>query len=127
MSSVSRPRNPFQNYIKVKGLTLTQAANGAPDPQVGSLSCNRGHHWIIEDNIIKYSNTVGMDVGSVSWAFKHYPDQKIGYHVIRRNQIYDSGVAGIIGLSTSNTLVEDNLIARTGWQAHGIRLGNPAF
>ncbi|NLN46987.1 MAG: DUF1565 domain-containing protein [Clostridiaceae bacterium] len=107
---------PFQNYIKVKGLTLTQAANGAPDPQMGSLSCNRGHHWIIEDNIVKYSNTVGMDVGSVSWAFKHIPDQKIGYHVIRRNQIYDSGVGGILGLGTSYTLVEDNLIARTGWQ-----------
>ena len=107
---------PFLSYIKVKGLTMVQAANGAPDPQIGALSCNRGHHWIIEDNIIRNSNTVAIDIGVGSWGYKMLPDQKVGYAVIRRNQIYDSGVAGVLGCSACYTLVEDNVIARTGWQ-----------
>lgn len=107
---------PFLSYIKVKGLTMVQAANGAPDPQIGALSCNRGHHWIIEDNIIRNSNTVGIDIGSGSWAYKKSLESQVGYAVLRRNQIYDSGVAGVLGLSACYTLVEDNIIARTGWQ-----------
>ena len=110
------PEKPYQSYIKVKGLTMLHAANGAPVPQRGALSCNRGHHWIIEDCVIQYANALGMDIGHEAWSLKKEPDQKIGYGVLRRNQILDSGVCGIAGFGAAYCLIEDNLIARTGWQ-----------
>ena len=58
------PDIPFLSYIKVKGITCAHAATGAPVPQRGAMSCFRGHHWIIEDCIIDWSNAVGIDVGN---------------------------------------------------------------
>jgi hypothetical protein len=110
------PAKPFQSYIKVKGLTMLHAANGAPVPQIGALSCGRGHHWIIEDCVIGWANALGIDIGNEGWSIRRRPDQVIGYAVLRRNQILDCGVCGIAGIGASYTLVEDNVIARTGWQ-----------
>ena len=50
------PDEPFLSYIKVKGLTCAHAATGAPVPQRGAISCYRGHHWIIEDCTVDWSN-----------------------------------------------------------------------
>lgn len=61
------PEFPFLSYIKVKGITCAHAATGAPVPQRGALSCYRGHHWIIEDCTIDWSNAVGIDVGNECW------------------------------------------------------------
>ncbi len=110
------PRVPFLSYIKVKGLTFAHAANGAPVPQHGALSCRRGHHWVIEDCTVKWANAVGFDVGNEGWSLKKLPDQVIGNTVIRRCCLYDCGVCGIAGVGATNMLIEDNLIARTGWQ-----------
>lgn len=110
------PAKPFLSYIKVKGLTMLHAANGAPVPQIGALSCGRGHHWIIEDCTIAYANALGIDIGNEGWSLKWDSAHPIGYTVLRRNQIFDCGVCGIAGIRASYTLVEDNVIARTGWQ-----------
>lgn len=110
------PEKPFLSYIKVKGLTMLHAANGAPVPQIGALSCRRGHHWIIEDCTVQWANAVGIDIGNEAWSLKRRPGQQIGHTVLRRNQILDCGVCGVAGYGASYTLVEDNLIARTGWQ-----------
>lgn len=61
------PEFPFLSYIKVKGITCAHAATGAPVPQRGALSCYRGHHWIIDDCTIDWSNAVGIDVGNECW------------------------------------------------------------
>ena len=53
------PEVPFLSYIQVKGLTCAHAATGAPVPQRGAISCYRGHHWIIENCKIDWSNGVG--------------------------------------------------------------------
>lgn len=110
------PVKPYQSYIKVKGLTMMHAANGAPVPQKGALSCGRGHHWIIEECVIRYANALGMDIGHEAWSLKRDSNRMIGHTVLRRNQILDSGVCGIAGYGAAYCLIEDNLIARTGWQ-----------
>ncbi|MBP7401027.1 MAG: right-handed parallel beta-helix repeat-containing protein [Clostridia bacterium] len=110
------PEQPFCNYIKVKGLTFLHAANGAPVPQRGALSCHRGHHWIIEDCTVQYANALGVDVGEVDWGYKKNTERQTGHSVLRRNRIYDCGVCGIAGLGATHMLVEDNLVARIGWQ-----------
>lgn len=125
------PKIPFLSYIKVKGLIMAHAATGAPVPQRGSLSCYRGHHWIIEDCTIDWANGTGIDCGNECWHHTFNEGQIIGNTIIRRNTVKDVGVCGIAGMFVKNMLIEDNLIAGTGWQrmelsweAGGIKVHN---
>lgn len=125
------PKKPFLSYIKVKGMTFAHAAMGAPVPQRGAVSAFRGHHWVIEDCVIDWSNAVGIDVGNECWHHEFDVNQVVGYSVIRGCTIKDAGVCGIAGLFATNMLVEDNLIEGTGWQkmelsweAGGMKLHN---
>ena len=110
------PEIPFLNYIKVKGLICEHAATGAPVPQRGAISCYRGHHWVIEDCQVNWSNALGIDVGNECWHHEHREDEMIGYSVIRGCTIRDAGVCGIAGLFAKHLLIEDNVIEGTGWQ-----------
>lgn len=110
------PVKPFLSYIKVKGITFSHAATGAPVPQRGALSALRGHHWIIEDCTINWSNCVGIDIGNECWHHEIIKNQLIGYSIIRNCEIKDCGVCGIAGLFATNLLIEDNFISGTGWQ-----------
>lgn len=110
------PKVPFLSYIKVKGITCAQAATGAPVPQRGSLSCYRGHHWIIEDCTIDWANGVGIDIGNECWHHTLKEGQVIGETIIRGCKIFDAGVCAIAGLFAKHLLIEDNLIQGTGWQ-----------
>ncbi len=110
------PEVPFLSYIRVSGFTCCHAATGAPVPQRGAISCFRGHHWIIEDCKVDWSNAVGIDVGNECWHHEIIEGQQIGFSVVRRCQILDCGVCGIAGLFAQRMLIEDNLIRGTGWQ-----------
>ena len=110
------PKVPFLSYIKVKGITCAHAATGAPVPQRGSLSCYRGHHWIIEDCTIDWANGVGIDIGNECWHHTLTEGQVIGETIIRGCKIFDAGVCAIAGLFAKHLLIEDNLIQGTGWQ-----------
>ena len=110
------PDKPFLNYIRVKGLIFEHAATGAPVPQGGAVSACRGHHWIIEDCEVNWSNGVAIDVGNECWHHTHREDEMIGYSVIRNCRIRDAGVCGIAGMFAEELLIEDNLIEGTGWQ-----------
>ena len=110
------PEEPFLSYIKVKGLVCEHAATGAPVPQRGAISAFRGHHWVIEDCEVNWSNGVAIDVGNECWHHEHFPGQTIGHSVIRGCTIRDAGVCGIAGLFAEEMLIEDNVIEGTGWQ-----------
>ena len=110
------PDKPFLNYIRVKGLTFEHAATGAPVPQRGAVSAYRGHHWIIDDCDINWSNGVAVDVGNECWHHTHREGEVIGFSVIRNCRIRDAGVCGIAGLFAEGMLIEDNVIEGTGWQ-----------
>jgi hypothetical protein len=110
------PDIPFLSYIHVKGLICAHAANGAPVPQRGAISCFRGHHWLIEGCTVDWANTVGIDCGNECWHHELIEGQIHGHHILRGNVIKDVGVCGIAGLRTTNLLIEDNLIDGTGWQ-----------
>jgi hypothetical protein len=125
------PEKEFLNYIRVKGLTCEKAATGAPVPQRGAISAHRGHHWIIEDCEVNWSNGVAIDVGNECWHHTHTEGEIIGYSVIRKCRIRDAGVCGIAGMFAERLLIEDNVIEGTGWQkmelsweAGGIKLHN---
>jgi hypothetical protein len=101
-------------YIRVKGITFEQAANGFPVPQHGLVSASGGHHWIIEDCVLRHANSVALDLGYQDW--NAIPPSIIGHSIVRRNHIEDAGVCGVAGLGVQDTLIESNLIENVGWQ-----------
>jgi hypothetical protein len=124
---VFAPRTPGLAYIRVKGIAFEHAANGFPVPQRGLVSMSRGHHWIIEDCVLRQANGVALDIGAQDWDMK--PPPVIGYAIVRRNHIGDAGVCGIAGVGVQNTLIESNLIEHVGyqdvelaWETGGIKL-----
>ncbi|MBR6707391.1 MAG: right-handed parallel beta-helix repeat-containing protein [Clostridia bacterium] len=110
------PEKPFLNYIRVKGLICEHAATGAPVPQRGAISAHRGHHWVIEDCEVNWSNGVAIDTGHECWHHTHTPGEIVGYSVIRNCRIRDAGVCGIAGMFAERMLIEGNVIEGTGWQ-----------
>jgi hypothetical protein len=115
------------SYLRVKGITLEHAANAFPVPQRGLVSLSRGHHWIIEDCVLRHANGVALDIGSQDWDME--PPAVIGHAIVRRNHIDDVGVCGIAGMAVQDTLIESNLIEHVGyqnvelaWETGGIKL-----
>jgi hypothetical protein len=112
---VFAPKERFQGYIRIKGITFEQAANGFAIPQRGLVSTNRGNHWIIEDCNILHANSVGLDIGGETWVADR-PDVPVGSTIVRRTHVADAGVCGIAGLNAVNSLIESCLIENIGWQ-----------
>ena len=82
------PEIPFLSYIHVKGITCAHAAMGAPVPQRGALSCMRGHHWIIENCTIDWSNAVGIDIGIMIFYRINKSDTQLLEDVISRMLVF---------------------------------------
>jgi hypothetical protein len=124
---VFAPKQHHLGYIRVSGFCFEHAADGVPVPQRAAVSTTRGHHWIIENNRVRWANAVGIDVGAQDW--KSDEGDRSGFHIIRRNTVSDCGICGIAGApSASHTLVEDNLIERIGglnveriWECAGLK------
>lgn len=108
--SVFRPERVGIGYLHVSGFTMEHVANGFPWPQIGALSTNRGHHWLIENNTIRQVNSVGMDIGAqyVNWP---QPAIRSGSHIVRKNTISECGICGIQALSCIDNLIEDNTLS----------------
>ena len=77
------PTIPFLSYIKIKGLICAHAATGAPVPQRGAISSYRGHHWIIENCTIDWSNGVGIAIGHECWNHDLYKSHLLGSSMVR--------------------------------------------
>ena len=124
---VFAPRTRGLGYIRVKGISFEHAANAFPVPQRGLVSLSRGHHWIIEDCVLRQANGVALDIGAQDWDME--PPAVIGHAIVRRNHIDEAGVCGIAGMAVQNTLIESNLIEHVGyqdvelaWETGGIKL-----
>jgi len=111
---VFAPKTWGQGYIRLQGITFEHAANIFPWPQRGIVSLNRGHHFIIEDCVVRHANAVGIDTGRES-TLADGPGP-VGNAIIRRTHVYDIGVSGICGLGGSNSLIESCLFEDIGWQ-----------
>lgn len=128
---VFAPATRGLGYIRVSGFRFHHAADGIPVPQRAMVSASGGHHWIIEDNAVRWANACGIDVGNETW---HRGDalspETAGRHIIRRNYVADCGICGIAAVgNNTHTLVEDNLVERIGdkgieriWETAGCKL-----
>jgi hypothetical protein len=116
--TVFAPDKSGLGFIRVKGFVVEHAAGPFPWEQVGALSTTRGHHWIIEDNLVRWANGVGMDLG-IQHPSKPQP-KVTGFHIVRRNSVTDCGICGICGLGPGRErefglLLEDNFLRRNAF------------
>ena len=119
------PEKPGLNYITVSGFTLRQASpQWAPptDYQEGLIGPHWSKGWIIENNIISESKSVGISLGTkigtghAKCSDKHikggtqreyevilralrsgWHKDIVGSHILRGNEIHDCEQAGIVG------------------------------
>jgi len=128
------PKKRGLGYITVRGFIFEHAANesaggfynpGGP-PQAGAVGCRSGHHWIIENNIIRFAKSTGLDCGvekefGPTNACEHcgWSDGDalpvpvlVGYHIIRNNIVSDNGECGITGLGQIGTRIIGNIVER---------------
>jgi hypothetical protein len=113
------------DYITIRGFEMSQAASQWAAPtaeQIGLIGTNWSRGWIIENNIISNSKSVGIALGKDRatgqnvWmnnpqkdGATHYNEvifralevgwskEKIGSHIVRNNVIFDCGQAGVVG------------------------------
>lgn len=116
------PEKPGRNYITVSGFTLRQASpQWAPptDYQEGLIGPHWSKGWIIENNIISESKSVGICLGTeigtghldkrskggtqreqevILRALRSgWHKDSVGSHIVRGNVIHDCEQAGIVG------------------------------
>jgi hypothetical protein len=148
--AVFSPLKRRLGHITVRGFVIEHAANHFPCwgatgwAQAGMLSTRSGHHWVIEDNVIRYAKGLGVDCGSEGGREKMenrgepVPDKphdmndwsKAGHHIIRNNDISDNGHCGLAGLGHVGTKVIGNRIERNnrdGWTSPWWEFGGVKF
>jgi parallel beta-helix repeat protein len=80
----------------------------------------QGHHWIVENNVVRQVNGLGLDYGRrhtfLPWEVPADTPKLGGVgHIIRRNRFLDCGVCSLSGLGLIGGLVEDNYSSGCGW------------
>lgn len=120
------PQTVGLNYIQIKGITFEQCSNGFLRTNTGAITALGGHHWIIENNIIRQINSSGLEFGYLAFEFRdpnplnvNSPRQiksAIGGMIVRNNKISDCGTAGIRSYVVDNALIENNEVYNCGWQ-----------
>ena len=133
--TVIYPSKPGINFITIRGLHLTQAANPWSPPtreQIGLIGVNWSKGWLIENNVISHARCAGLTLGKyhdrldglMKYSYNaHYQTVKrviergdwtrenIGHHLVRNNLIFDCEQAGIVGShGGSFSIIEDNQI-----------------
>jgi parallel beta-helix repeat protein len=145
------PKKRGLGYITIRGFIFEHAANesaggfftaGGP-PQAGAVGTRSGNHWIIENNVIRFAESTGLDCGiekefGPTNACEHCGwidgdtlpiPEVVGYHIIRNNIISDNGECGMNGLGHIGTQVIGNIVERNNrlhydrsiWENAGIK------
>ncbi|NJK93503.1 MAG: right-handed parallel beta-helix repeat-containing protein [Blastochloris sp.] len=145
----SPPLQRGLGYLILRGLTIEHGANhfgcwGVNNwGQCGLLSTRGGHHWTIENCIIRHAKGAGIDCGIEGAKEKAeggppFPDLEhatvdwtvVGHHLIQNNHISDNGLCGICGLGQTGTQLLYNHIERNnalGWTSPWWEFGGAKF
>jgi alpha-L-arabinofuranosidase len=129
---IIQPQEIGLGYIRISGLIIEHCANGFLRTGEGALFAMGGHHWIIEDNIVRDVNSLGIEIGTRAYEGRdsrnpprtsvqgqpaaRTDDLNSGHYIVRRNIVFGCGTAGIRGLGSAFALVEYNNISDCGWQ-----------
>jgi len=128
-----RPEKRGLGYLVIRGFRFEHAANqgigqfwtGESHLQSGLVSCRSGNHWVIENNSIRWANSIGLDIGMekhIGQSVDGQPQPElVGWHLIRNNTISDNGEGGICGIGHVGVKIIGNVLK------HNNRLGFNTF
>lgn len=141
------PHHRSLGHIHIIGFVMEHCGNQYPkdfwaipeNAQAGALGTRSGHHWRIENNIIRLANGYGIDVGREGPDSERLPQPKrkkepVGDHVIVSNRIADNGAGGICGWGPKRLHITGNVIERNNnlrfkgkkrFESAGIKLHTP--
>ena len=116
-------------HIVVEGFVMEHCGNQYPTnfwntpkwAQAGAMGLRGGHHWTVRNNLIRYANTMALDMGSGGGDNEREPKSAGGAplghdNLIEKNYILDNGAAGIIGSTCTRVIIRDNVILRNNTQ-----------
>lgn len=127
------------HHIHVRGFVMEHGASdfhagfyAGKSPQLGVLGTRGGRHWVIENNVVRFGKTLGIDVGTEGRVDADGLDQgepeAAGDAIIRGNIVSDNGAGGIQGIRSRRTRIVNNEIVRnnrlgfTAAEVGGIKL-----
>ncbi len=138
-------------HITVEGFVMEHCGNNYPTnfwntpkwAQAGAFGLRGGHHWIVRNNMIRYTNAAAMDIGSRGGDNESASDRSPTIaeagndNLIESNYFVDNGAAGVIGSGSLRIQIRGNVIMRNntlgfignkryehaGIKCHGIRDG----
>jgi hypothetical protein len=141
------PHHRGLGHIHVLGFVMEHCGNQYPkdfwsireNAQAGAMGTRSGHHWRIEDNIIRHANGIGLDVGREGPDSERLPQPKrkkepVGDHAILSNRIADNGAGGICGWGPKRLRITGNVVERNNnlrfkgkkrFESAGIKLHTP--
>lgn len=112
------PTHPDVNYLRLTRFAVEQVGNGFAYPVEAAISPMGGHHWIIDNNIVRHVNADGVNIGNFVWTWGGNRSAPISFDcIVRANVIADCGVSGIKGQTLIDCLIEDNTLDDIGWQS----------
>ena len=124
-------------HVHVKGFTMEHAANNFPggfyskratSAQSGALGCRSGHHWVVENNTIRWAKGLGVDFGTEGTqdldGLNQPQQMTAGDHLFRGNVISDNGCGGMAGIRSMRTRITGNVFERNNYlTARGPEIG----
>jgi len=113
-------------HIVVEGFVFEHCGNQYPTnfwntpiwAQAGAVGLRGGHHWIVRNNLVRYANTVAIDIGASGGNNEKVKATSSTMalagqdNLVAGNYIIDNGAAGIIGLDSTRIVIRDNVILR---------------
>ncbi len=122
--NIVKPMQIGLSYIKIQGLCFEHCANSLVRTGSGAVTALGGHHWIIENNTIRQNNGSGLEFGYFAFEEKSpdplniqpRTDENPGGMIIRGNEVYQCGTAGMRSFIVHEGFVIGNHIHHCGWQ-----------
>ncbi len=114
------PRQAGLGFLCVDGFTIEHVANCYPIPQLGAISTRQGHHWIVQNNLVRQVNGLGLDYGRLqSFLPRPVPADTpklagVGV-IVRNNAFYQCGICSMQGLGLIGGWIEGNYVQDCCW------------
>ena len=145
---VFAPHQRGLRYITVDGFIIERCGNNYPNQfwmvptaiQAGMIGTRSGRYWIIQNNIIRFSNGIGIDWGNEGGANQDLEFGTNGQatgsfgHIIQNNTICDNGAAGTACYMGKSFTFSKNIIERNNnllfygkrrWESAGVKVHQP--
>jgi len=144
------PHKRQLGFITIEGFIFERCGNQYPSnfwekehaawQHAGMVGTRSGRNWVIRNNILRFANSIGLDLGNEGNEAVDLEKGDNGKatgargHLVEGNLIADNGAAGTASYNGAYLTIRGNIVERnnrlrfTGkkrWESAGIKLHNP--